>query len=89
VANTKSAEKRALQSEKRRLRNKAVKSRIKSTVKGFETAIEAKDLDEARKQMVTAVRVLDKAASKGVIHPNAADRRKSRLMNKLNNAANQ
>jgi len=83
VANIKSQIKRNKTNEQRRLRNKAVKSELKTRVKsaikvgdaGDETAVDALKLAQKR---------LDKAASKGVIHKNQAARRKSRLMKRIN-----
>jgi small subunit ribosomal protein S20 len=81
VANIKSQIKRNKQNETRRLRNKAVKSEIKTRVKSAVAAAEAGTPDvEATK---LAIKRIDKAASKGVIHKNQAARRKSRLMKRL------
>jgi small subunit ribosomal protein S20 len=77
VPNIKSAEKRLRQSEKNRLRNSAVKSTMKTAVK---KAISAKGQESALKDAISAI---DRAASKGVIHKNAAARKKSRLVKKL------
>jgi small subunit ribosomal protein S20 len=78
----KSAIKRALQSEKRRLRNSHVKSTMKTTIKKALSAV--KDKDAANVQAVTkaAIAYIDKASSKGVIHKNQAARRISRLAKK-------
>ena len=78
VANIKSQIKRNKQNETRRLRNKAVKSEIKTRVK---TAVAAADAGTADVEATKlAIKRIDKAASKGVIHKNQAARRKSRLM---------
>jgi len=81
VANIKSQKKRNITNAKRADRNKAVKSELKTRVKSATSAIgtDAQDAD-----VKLAVKRLDKAASKGVIHPNQAARRKSRLMKKVN-----
>ncbi len=82
MANTKSAIKHIRTSEKRRERNRAVKSTARTYVKRARTAI-SRDTAEAGTAIVTAIRALDKAAQKGVIHRNNAARRKSRLVKLL------
>lgn len=79
-----SAEKRAKQAEKRRLRNKAVKTHIKTTTKKVLKAVEQGDAEAARDALTVAVPVLQKAASKGVIHKRTASRKVSRLSLKVN-----
>jgi small subunit ribosomal protein S20 len=79
LANTRSAEKRNRQSEKRRTRNVKVRTGLKSAVKKAREAIGQVDPNAAREAVATALRTLDKAASKGIIHKNAASRRISRL----------
>jgi small subunit ribosomal protein S20 len=74
-----SAIKRARQAEKHRLRNRTVKTAIKTVTKKVEAAVEGKNKDEARKAFVEAAQVISKAASKGVIHKNTASRKISRL----------
>jgi small subunit ribosomal protein S20 len=86
VANTKSAIKQMRVSERKRLRNKPIRSRAKTEVKKTRLLIAAGDLEAAQVQAQVAIRALDRAASKGVIHHNNADRRKSRLMKRLNQA---
>jgi small subunit ribosomal protein S20 len=82
VANIKSAEKRWRQSLKRRMRNRGVRTAVRTQIKTVNRSLGAGEPDgDALKQ---AVRALDKAAEKGIIHPNNAARRKSRLMKKLN-----
>jgi len=76
LANHKSALKRARQNEERRLRNKAVKSRVKHAVKTVRTAAASGDAAEPLQQ---AQSTIDKAAKKGVIHRRAAARKISRL----------
>ncbi|HZS94769.1 MAG TPA: 30S ribosomal protein S20 [Chloroflexota bacterium] len=87
MANTKSAIKRMKQSEKRRLRNQSVKSRSRTYVKRARVAIAEKPA-EAEADVRRAASELDIAARKGVIHPNNAARRKSRLMKAYNAAQN-
>jgi small subunit ribosomal protein S20 len=79
VANIKSQLKRIKTNEKARLRNKAVKSSLKTSVRKFREAADAGDRDTAVQAMTTASRELDKAASKGVIHANQAANRKSAM----------
>jgi small subunit ribosomal protein S20 len=70
--------------ERRRVRNRAVKSAVKTFIRKAERSIVAASEDSAE-LVVQAISKLDKAASKGVLHPRNAARRKSRLMKKLNN----
>ena len=81
---TKSAEKQMRVAEKRRLRNKSFRSLCKTNITKAEGLIFEGKLEAAREAVVAAISSLDKAAEKGVIHPNNAARRKSRLMKKLN-----
>jgi small subunit ribosomal protein S20 len=85
VANIKSQIKRNQQNEKRRQRNQAVRSELKTRVKRAGTAAE-QGADDVAELTRAAVRRLDKAASKGIIHKNQADRRKSRLMKRIGQA---
>ncbi len=84
MANIKSAIKRIRQQEKRRVRNAAVRSTVRTAVKSTRGAIEAKQLDEARQALARTIQLLDKVVTKGVLHRNAAARRKSRLTRQLN-----
>ncbi len=84
MANHKSALKRIRQNEKRRLRNRSRRNRARTLVKKARLQIEAGDFSSAEQATLAAMRDLDKAASKGVIHRRNADRRKSRLMKRLN-----
>jgi small subunit ribosomal protein S20 len=79
VANIKSQIKRIKTNEKARLRNKAVKSALKTSVRRFREAASAGDRDTALTALKDASRALDKAASKGVIHANQAANRKSAM----------
>jgi len=85
VANIKSQIKRNRQNQKRHDRNKAVRSELKTRVKRAVTAAEQGD-EKAAEIATSAVKRLDKAASKGIIHKNAAARRKSRLQKRINRA---
>jgi small subunit ribosomal protein S20 len=79
VANIKSQIKRNKQNEKARLRNKAVKSSLKTAVRKFREAAEQGDVQQAAELQRAAARQLDKAVSKGVIHKNQAANRKSAI----------
>jgi small subunit ribosomal protein S20 len=83
---TKSAEKQMHSSERKRLRNQPIRSQCKTNITKAERLIFSGELEEAQKAVVVAISSLDKAAEKGVLHPNNAARRKSRLMKKLNDA---
>ncbi len=85
MPNTKSAIKRMRQNEKRRLRNRVYRSSARTFIKKARMLIEAGD-PSAEQVVRQAIKALDKAASKGVIHPNNAARRKSRLMRFYNKA---
>jgi small subunit ribosomal protein S20 len=82
VANIKSQKKRILTNEKARLRNKSVKSSLKTAVRRVHEAAEAGDADKATAYAREASRKLDKAVSKGVIHKNQAANRKSSIAKK-------
>ncbi|GAA3399351.1 30S ribosomal protein S20 [Cryptosporangium minutisporangium] len=79
MANIKSQIKRIKTNEKARLRNKAVKSSIKTAIRKFRTAADAGDRDTALTELRNASRALDKATSKGVIHKNQAANKKSAM----------
>ena len=81
MANIKSQKKRNLTNAKRAARNKTVKSELKTRVKTATSSIGTDTNDE---DVRLAIKRLDKAAAKGVIHPNQAARRKSRLMHAVN-----
>jgi small subunit ribosomal protein S20 len=83
VANTKSALKRMRQSEKRRLRNRAVRSRVRTAVKTARTSLTTPGATDVSVSVVEAIRALDKAVTKGVIHRNTAARKKSSLARQL------
>ena len=79
MANIKSQIKRNKQNEKRRLRNKSVKSSLKTAIRKFNEAVQAGDSATAETLLRAASRKLDQAASKGVIHKNQAANRKSAI----------
>ncbi|CCH20747.1 MULTISPECIES: 30S ribosomal protein S20 [Micromonospora] len=83
MANIKSQIKRNRQNEKARLRNKSVKSSLKTAVRKFNEAAEAGDVEKATALMLDASRKLDKAVSKGVIHSNQAANRKSAIAKRV------
>lgn len=84
---TKSAEKAMRQTQRRTIVNKAPRSKAKTMITKTETQLASGDLEGAQSSLKLAVSALDRAAEKGVIHPNNAARRKSRLMKKANKAA--
>ena len=80
MPNTRSALKELRKAERRRQRNRAIRSRVRTFVKYARQAIARADLEAAQKAIREAYRELDRAARKGVIHKNTAARLKSRLM---------
>jgi small subunit ribosomal protein S20 len=84
LANIKSALKRIRSSERKRMRNKPVRTALKTYVRSAQVQISANDEESAADAVVRAISALDKAANKGIIHRNQAARRKSRLMAKFN-----
>jgi len=83
LARNLSAEKSDRQGEKRRLRNKIVKSRARTLVKAFVDLVDEKKKDEANTKLAELTSFLDKAVSKGVYHRNTAARKKSRMVHLL------
>lgn len=83
MANIKSAQKRIKVTEAKTLRNKMVKSALKTAIKKFETALKSNDASLIDSTFKAAVKALDMAATKGIIHKNMASRKKSRLAAKL------
>lgn len=81
MPNIKSAEKRVLVGERNRLRNRSAKSALKTAVKKFDAA--AGSAETAQAALVAAASAVDKAASKGVIHKNAANRKKAQLAKQI------
>ena len=86
MPNIKSAEKQVRVTERKRLKNKSITSLCKTNVTKAEKLIFSGELKAAQEAVAVAITSLDKAAEKGIIHPNNAARRKSRLMKKLNEA---
>ena len=83
---SKSVQKQVRVAERRRLRNKPIRGLTKTSITKAEKLIFSGELESAQKAVLVAISSLDKAAEKGVIHPNNAARHKSRLMKKLNDA---
>ena len=83
MANTASAIKRVRSNERKRLRNRMIRSRTSTAVRKAREATQGTDLAAARKATSEAISALDRAAQKGTIHKNNAARRKSRLVRKL------
>ena len=87
MAHSKSSKKRIVIGERNRLRNQAVKSRVKTFVKKVLVAVDANNVDEATTALNTVYKELDKAVSKGILKKNTVSRRKSRLAAKVNSLA--
>ena len=83
MANIKSQIKRNRQNEKRRQRNRAVRSEVITRTRNAEAAAQYGDAEETADATRLAIKRIDKAASKGVLHPKTAARKKSRLMQRL------
>ncbi len=79
--------KKSRQDKKRHLRNLKIKQQLKKTIKKFQVLLSAKNITEAKALVGKVFSQLDKAAKKRIIHPNAADRKKSRLMKALGKRA--
>lgn len=84
VANIKSQLKRIRTNEKARLRNKSIKSSLKTAIRRFREAAATGEKDRAQSELLAASRALDKAVSKGVIHRNQAANRKSAMAKQSN-----
>jgi small subunit ribosomal protein S20 len=84
LAEHKSALKRARQNEKRRLRNKSTKTRVKSIVKSVRLSVSEKSKEAVLSELITAQSIIDNAAKKGVIHKKTASRKISRLSKLVN-----
>ncbi len=84
MANIKSQQKRNRTNELARLRNKSVKSSLRTAVRAFRDAADTGDKEKAAELLLSTNRKLDKAASKGVIHKNQAANKKSALARTLN-----
>ena len=86
MPNIKSAKKRVKVSEKKNLRNRMVKSAVRTSLKKYDAAVQA-DPKSAQELLATTSSAVDRAAAKGVIHKNAANRQKARMAKRLNKAA--
>jgi small subunit ribosomal protein S20 len=84
MPHSRQAKKRDRQNEERRMHNKAIKSAMRTQVKKVEQALEGGDKNAAAKELPEAMKHLDKAAKRRVIHPNKAARDKSRLQRRVN-----
>mgnify|MGYP000359200201 FL=1 len=84
MANIKSAKKRILVTETRTARNKAIRSKVKTSIKKVEAAIAAGDKAAAQANLVNAISEIEKATSKGVYHKNNAARKVSRISKAVN-----
>ncbi len=84
MANIKSAKKRALTNEKSRIANKTIKTNLKTTEKEFLGVVNEGDAEKAAEALKNASKKFDMAASKGIIHKNAADRKKAQFAKKVN-----
>lgn len=89
MPNIKSAIKRVKTNDKRRLQNASQRSALRTAVKTFETAAATQNVESAKEALITASKKLDKAVTKGLIHKNAAARKKSRLAKQLNSLSAQ
>ena len=83
MANIKSAKKRIKVTQTKTSNNRMIKSALKTVIKKFEAAVEAKNIEESTTLYASVVKSLDMATSKGVVHINMAGRKKSRLATKL------
>ena len=84
MANIKQQKKRVLTNEKRRMRNKSVRSAARTEIRKFREAVESDDKAAAEAQLRVASRKLDKAVTKGVFHRNSAANKKSNMARALN-----
>lgn len=83
MANIKSAMKRAKVTEKKNLRNRMVRSSVRTQLKHFDVAIESGDIEKAKTIFNETVSKVDKAVTKGVMHKNTANRKKAQLATRL------
>jgi small subunit ribosomal protein S20 len=84
VAKSKTPAKRARKAEENRLRNKAFKSRLKTAIKKYESALQEDNQEAAKDNLLQVTSLIDKSVNKGVLHKNTAARRKSSLVKKFN-----
>jgi small subunit ribosomal protein S20 len=87
MAHSKSSKKRVFIGERNRLRNQAIKSRVKTFIKKVLVAVDANNVDDAQTALSVAYKELDKAVTKGVLKKNTVSRKKSRLAAKVNSLA--
>ena len=87
LANIKSAKKRILVTQTKTDRNKAIRSKVKTSIKKVEAAVAANDKEAAQAALVEATSTIDKAATKGVYHKNNASRKVARLAKAVNSIA--
>ena len=87
LANIKSAQKRILVNATKAARNKAIKSKVKTSVKKVDAAVAAADKELANACLLTAISEIEKATSKGVYHKNTSSRKVSRLTKAVNSIA--
>lgn len=83
MPNSSSAKKRLRQNESLRLRNRSIKSAVRTQIKKVRTAVAAGDIETAETEFQVAVKKLDKASSKRIFHPNTSARYKSRLQSAI------
>ncbi|MFC4388472.1 30S ribosomal protein S20 [Gracilibacillus marinus] len=84
MANIKSAIKRVRTNEESRVHNQSIKTDMRSHIKKVEKLVETNDVDNAKSALLAAVKKIDKAVQKGLIHKNKGNRQKSRLTKKVN-----
>ena len=84
MAKSKTPAKRARKAEENRLRNKAFKSRLKTAIKKYESALQEDNQEAARDDLLQVTSLIDRSVNKGVMHKNTAARRKSSLVKKFN-----
>ena len=87
MAHSKSSKKRVYIGERNRIRNQAIKSRVKTFVKKVLVAVDANNVDEAKTALSVAYKELDKAVTKNILKKNTVSRKKSRLAAKVNSLA--
>jgi small subunit ribosomal protein S20 len=87
LANIKSAKKRILVTQTKTDRNKAIRSKVKTSIKKVEAAVAANDKEAAQAALLEATSTIDKAATKGVYHKNNASRKVARLAKAVNSIA--
>lgn len=87
MAKSKTPAKRARIAEDNRLRNKAQKSKLKTSIKNYEASLSGDNVDAARESLIQVTSLIDKSVTKGVLHKNTAARKKSALAKKFNSIA--